>query len=258
MPSLPSPMPVLFVSHGAPTKALDLEAGAALAAWAHTLPRPKGILVVSAHWWEREVQISSSDVLPTLHDFAGFGPELLQIQYPARGFSNELRALVQTCLAVPEVERGLDHGAWVPLLHMFPDADIPVLPLALRLRGKFPSFFELGQTLAPLRQEGILILASGSATHNLGIFFEDGPDIVPDWVTAFDLWLQQRLEARDKDSLIEPRFIQPLFRKNHPTNDHYAPLLVALGAAWDSWQSVHFPIQGIEHKVLSKLCVEFR
>lgn len=250
-------MPVLFISHGAPTKALDREQGAAFKAWAETLPQSQGILVVSAHWWEREMQISCSDPLPTIHDFAGFGDELMKIQYPARGFSAEQRARVQACVGpLEEVERGLDHGAWVPLIHMFPHAERRVLPLALRLRDKFSRFFELGQKLAPLRQEGFLILATGSATHNLGAYVENS-ETVPDWVANYDAWLQERLLARDKDALIEPRFIQPLFRKNHPTNDHYAPLLVALGAAWDNGSTVKFPIQGFEHGALSQLCVQW-
>lgn len=250
-------MPVLFVSHGAPLKALDQEQAAVFRAWAQTLPKPQGILVISAHWWEHEMQISCSDPLPTIHDFAGFGDELMQIQYPARGFSSEQRSLVQRVIGpLPEVERGLDHGAWVPLMHMFPSAAYPVLPLALRLRDKFSRFFELGRQLAPLRREGFLILATGAATHHLGAF-EENSQTVPDWVADYDAWLQDRLRARDKDALIEPRFIQPLFRKNHPTNDHYAPLLVAMGAAWDDLSDVSFPIQGFEHASLSRLCVQF-
>jgi 4,5-DOPA dioxygenase extradiol len=255
--SKPNRMPVLFVSHGAPTKALDRQQGALLHSWAQTLPQPQGILVISAHWWEPEVQISCADPLPTIHDFAGFGDELKSLDYPARGFSAAQRARVQACIGpVLEVERGLDHGAWVPLMHMFPSAPCPILPLALRLREKFPRFFELGQRLAPLRRDGFLILASGSATHNLGVF-EENSQSVPDWVGDFDRWLQERLLARDRDALVEPRFIQPLFRKNHPTNDHYAPLLVALGAAWDGLESLHFPIQGLEHGTLSRLCIQF-
>ncbi len=252
-----SSMPVLFVSHGAPTKALDREQAAQFRAWAETLPRPQGIIVISAHWWEREMQLSRSDPLPTIHDFAGFGDELLTIQYPARGFSSEQRSRVQACLGpLLEVERGLDHGAWVPLMHMYPRADCPILPVALRLKDKFPRFFEIGSQLAPLRREGFLILGTGAATHNLGAFEEHRQD-VPDWVADYDRWLQERLLARDKDALIEPRFIQPLFRKNHPTNDHYAPLLVALGAAWEGLQSIQFPIQGMEHGALSRLCIQF-
>lgn len=252
-----SRMPVLFVSHGAPTKALDRDQAAIFRAWAETLPPPQGILVISAHWWEREMQLSCSDPLPTIHDFAGFGQELMTIQYPARGFSSEQRSRVQSCLGpLAEVERGLDHGAWVPLMHMYPRAEFPILPLALRLKDKFPRFFEIGALLAPLRREGFLIVGTGAATHNLGAF-EEGRVDVPDWVADYDQWLQERLQARDKDALIEPRFIQPLFRKNHPTNDHYAPLLVALGAAWDGLQSIQFPIQGMEHGALSRLCIQF-
>lgn len=250
-------MPVLFVSHGAPTKALDQKQAAHFRAWAQALPAPQGIIVISAHWWEREMQISASDPLPTIHDFAGFGEELKSIRYPARGFSPAQRARVQACIGpLEEVERGLDHGAWVPLMHMYPDAAFPILPLALRLKDKFPRFFEIGEQLAPLRREGFLIVGTGAATHNLGAF-EEGRTDVPDWVSDYDRWLQERLLARDKDALVEPRFIQPLFRKNHPTNDHYAPLLVALGAAWDGLQAVHFPIQGMEHGALSLLCVQF-
>jgi 4,5-DOPA dioxygenase extradiol len=250
-------MPVLFVSHGAPTKAFDHDQAAVFRAWAKKLPPPQGIVVISAHWWERDMQLSRSDPLPTLHDFAGFGDELLQIQYPARGFSSEQRSRVQACIGpLVEVERGLDHGAWVPLMHMYPQAEYPVQTLALRLKDKFSQFFELGERLAPLRREGFLIMGSGAATHNLG-FFEEGRKAEPDWVTDFDRWLQERLLARDKDALVEPRFVQPLFRKNHPGNDHYAPLLVALGAAWADLQTIQFPIQGMEHGALSRLCVQF-
>lgn len=252
-----SSMPVLFVSHGAPSKALDREQAALFRAWADILPAPQGIIVISAHWWEHEMQISRSHPLPTIHDFAGFGDELKKIQYPASGFSSEQRARVQACLGpLKEVERGLDHGAWVPLMHMYPRAEFPILPLALRLKDKFPRFFEIGEKLAPLRREGFLIVGTGAATHNLGAFEEDAEN-APDWVSDYDRWLQERILARDKDALIEPRFIQPLFRKNHPTNDHYAPLLVSLGAAWNGLRSIQFPIQGMEHGALSRLCIQF-
>jgi 4,5-DOPA dioxygenase extradiol len=141
-------------------------------------------------------------------------------------------------------------------MHMYPRGEYPILPLALRLKDKFPRFFEIGEKLAPLRRDGFLIVGTGAATHNLGAF-EEGLEDAPVWVTNYDRWLQERLLARDKEALIEPRFIQPLFRKNHPTNDHYAPLLVALGAAWDGLRSIQFPIQGMEHGALSRLCIQF-
>lgn len=239
-------MPVLFISHGAPT--LPLEAGETGAAWRKLgaqLPRPSAILVVSAHW-ETDIPTVSLAVQPeTIHDFSGFPKELYQLDYPAPGAPEmaqaAVRALQRAEIPVQVDEtRGLDHGAWVPLSFLFPDADIPVAQLSIQPDKDLAWHFALGRALHSLRRQGVLIVGSGAVTHNLGAIFQHPQDEpAPYWVTEFCDWIAARIAAGDLESLCEYRSLAPHAVRNHPSDEHLLPLFVALGAANKIDSAVH-------------------
>lgn len=231
--------PVLFVSHGAPSLILDnTPARDFLRAYGASLGKPRAILVVSAHW-ETTIPTVSTDRHPeTIYDFGGFAPELYTLRHPAPGAPEVAREVAEALAAakIPcaAVERGLDHGAWIPLKLMNPEADIPVLQLSILRGGSPEQHFAIGAALAPLRDKGVLILASGSMTHDLKSFFTGRPgldDPAPDWVTAFGDWAAEKVEAGDAAALLDYRAKGPYAVRNHPTEDHILPLHVALGAA---------------------------
>jgi 4,5-DOPA dioxygenase extradiol len=249
-------MPVLFVSHGAPTLALDEVAGADFRRIAAGLPAPTAILVVSAHWLTAPATIGTTSTRELLYDFHGFPAELQRVRYAAPAaaeLANELLSELPGLRANPL--RPWDHGVWVPLLHMYPDADVPVLQLSLPYSAPPARWFELGSALAPWRERGVLVLGSGGAVHNLGqLAWPGGP--VPDWALAFEGWLSERLAAGADDELIRFRELAPAVRLAHPTDEHFAPLLVALGAAAARpGRAVSFPIRGFEFGSLSRLAV---
>lgn len=231
-------MPVLFVSHGAPTLLLDPgETGAAWRELGMKLPRPSAILVISAHW-ETAISSVSSTIQPqTIHDFHGFPEELYGLTYPAPG-APELAQSVALALrqaGIPvqtDDTRGLDHGAWVPLSLMYPQADIPVAQLSIQ-PGKDPAWhIALGRVLRPLREQGVLIVGSGSITHNLrAIFRHPQGEPAPAWVMEFCDWMAEKIEAGDVGALGAYRTLAPHAAQNHPTDEHLLPLFVALGAA---------------------------
>ncbi|NML62629.1 dioxygenase [Massilia sp. RP-1-19] len=237
-----STLPTLFVSHGAPTLAIvDSPANRFLRELGRTLPRPKAILVASAHWESRGGPAVSLATKPeTIHDFGGFPAALFAIQYPAPG-APEVAAraaslLTQAGLAVAQSPtRGLDHGAWVPLHLMYPDADIPVAQISI-VRGGSPAEHErIGRALASLREQGVLIIGSGSLTHNLYEFRGQPIDVpAPDWVSGFGDWMKARLDDNDLQALREYRTRAPHAERNHPTDEHLMPLYVAMGAAGDN------------------------
>jgi len=232
-----SGFPAVFVSHGSPM--LALEPGAATDFLAHlgqVLGRPRAILVVSAHWESPVATVSTAAQPATIHDFGGFPEALYRLQYPAPG-APDLAASGVRLLEAADIPvrthptRGLDHGAWVPLLRMFPEAKIPVTQLSIQTHLGPAYHLRLGRALAPLREEGVLILASGSATHNLYEFRGQHLDAPPPaWVTRFDRWLAEALQQRDLDALVHYRTLAPEAGRNHPTEEHLLPLFVALGA----------------------------
>lgn len=232
------PWPVLFVSHGAPSLALEENpARDFLAQLGRDLGRPSSILAVSAHWASPEPRLSAAPWPETWHDFYGFPPELYRLTYPAPGapqLANRAASLLRAAgfPAQEDSERGLDHGAWVPLSLMYPQADIPVAQLSLQPALGPHHHFRLGTALRPLRDEGVLILASGGATHNLSKFGKQGLKApVPEWVTQFSDWLAAALgEGRFAD-LLDYRAKAPHAARNHPTEEHLLPLLLACGAA---------------------------
>lgn len=231
-------MPVLFLSHGAPS--LPTEAGQTGDAWrelAAQLPKPSAILLISAHW-EAHIPTVSRAVLPeTIHDFSGFPAELYKLRYPAPG-APELADRVAMSLRQAQIEvkqdeaRGLDHGAWMPLAIMYPDADIPVTQLSIQSERDPAWHIELGRALRPLREAGVLILCSGAITHNLrAIFSHPQGAPAPDWVYQFCNWIADKIAAGDIDALSDYRKLAPYAAQNHPTDEHLLPLFVALGAA---------------------------
>jgi 4,5-DOPA dioxygenase extradiol len=230
-------LPSLFLSHGAPTLPLtNTPARAFLSGLGDALPRPRAILVVSAHWETSLPMVSATDRNDTIHDFHGFPRQLYELRYPAPG-SPSVAARVSELLRASGLDctidrRGLDHGAWVPLLLMYPQADIPVLQLSVQPHLGPRHHLELGRALAPLRQEGVLIIGSGSMTHDLSEFRGHGAnDPAPDWVNAFADWFHSTLTAGQTEALLDYRRQAPFASKNHPSEEHLLPLYVALGAA---------------------------
>lgn len=230
-------MPSLYVTHGAPT--LPLDPGPArdfLQGLGDRLGRPRAILAVSAHWATREPAVSMAAQPRTIHDFGGFPDELYRLQYPAPG-APELARRVTELLGEAGLpcgassDRGLDHGAWVPLMLMYPGAEIPVTQLSIQPQRDPRHHFAVGKALAPLQDEGVLIVASGSATHNLHEFRGQGPDSPsPAWVTEFAEWLDAAVAEGRTDDLLDYRARAPHAVRNHPTDEHLLPLYVAMGA----------------------------
>lgn len=231
--------PTIFVSHGSPMLALqDSPARRFLQGLGQSLPRPTAIAVVSAHWETRGAPAVSLATQPeTIHDFGGFPQALFDMQYPAPGAPEvaQRAAALFAEAGIPvgtSANRGLDHGAWVPLKLMYPDADIPVVQISI-VHGASPAMHQqLGAALQQLRQEGVLVLASGSLTHNLYEFRGQPVDApAPAWVSGFEAWMRDKLAANDQEALLGYRKLAPMAEKNHPTEEHLLPLYVAMGAA---------------------------
>lgn len=233
-----TPLPSLFVPHGAPTFALNPgAAGAALKAMAQTLPQPRAIIIVSAHWDTQVATVGTAARLETIHDFWGFPDALYQIRYPATGCREAAEEVASAIAAAGlpvarDDQRGLDHGAWVPLRLMFPDADIPVVPLSLQSHGGTEQAYRLGQALAPLAARGFLIIGSGSITHNLRDYqmaWRNGGK-TPAYVREFADWLAERVGENDVPGLLAYRQQSPGGAQAHPSDEHLLPFYVALGA----------------------------
>jgi len=233
--------PSLFVSHGSPMLALDAAnpAHAFLKNLGSALPRPKAILVVSAHWDTAAPRITGAEHLDTIHDFYGFPAPLYELRYPAPGshdLAKEVAHLLEPAAGV-DLARGLDHGAWVPLLLMYPQHDIPVLQLSLQTSLGPAHHLKIGEALAPLREQGVLIIGSGGATHNLREYFHPAGDQQP--YEDFAAWLHEVLTRRDRDALLDYRRRAPQAAHNHPTEEHFLPLFVALGAGGAQAKRLH-------------------
>lgn len=264
-PTAPSAhaLPALFVPHGAPTFALQPgAAGAALAELAQRLPQPKAILVVSAHWDTAVPALSVAPRPATMHDFSGFPQVLYALRYPAPGavpWAMEARTLLEEAgLEVRlDPERGLDHGAWIPLRMMYPQATVPVFALSLQSRLGPAHHLRLGRALSPLIDAGVLVLGSGNLTHNLRHFMQlQGSADTPDYVTAFQGWMHDRLQAGDIDALLDYRASAPGALEAHPTDEHLLPLYVALGAAGQHFRA-EAVYSGIAHNTLAMDSIAF-
>lgn len=230
--------PTLFVSHGSPMHALD--AGGAGPAWealAASLPRPRGILMVSAHWGTRLPMLTGGDQLETMHDFSGFPPAVYKVRYDARGSPGlvaRAAGLLKEAGVTAAVNgcRGLDHGAWVPLKWMYPARDVPVVQLSIQPDLGAAHHLQLGEALAPLAGEGVLVIGSGHVTHNLRDWLMSRSDAEPaDYAVQFSEWLNDRLMRGEREALLAWREHAPAAARAHPTEEHFLPLFVSLGAA---------------------------
>ena len=230
------PLPSLYLGHGAPPLLDDPLWMAELAGWSAALPRPTAVLMVSAHWQTAPMAIAATTAVPLVYDFYGFPQRYYDLEYRSPG-APELAASVKALMPAtePVIERptrGLDHGAWVPLMAMYPDADVPVLQVSMPDLDP-AHLFEVGRRLAPLRDEGILIVGSGFMTHGLPYLGEywDGRPGAPTWSIEFDRWVAEALARGDIDTLFAFREKAPGMPYAHPTTEHFAPLFVTLGAA---------------------------
>ncbi|MEG1963206.1 DODA-type extradiol aromatic ring-opening family dioxygenase [Pseudomonas sp.] len=230
-------LPSLFISHGSPMLALEPGAsGPALKRLAAALKRPKAIVVVSAHWESRELLVSSSPNPQTWHDFGGFPAALYAVQYPAPGDPALAQRVTELLCAAGmptrlDPQRPFDHGTWVPLSLMYPNAEIPVVQVSLPTQLG-PKFQELvGSALASLRDDDILLIGSGSITHNLGeLDWRAGPQSIEPWALAFRDWMIEKLQADDTQALHDYRHLAPFAVRNHPSDEHLLPLYFARGA----------------------------
>ncbi|HEX9044000.1 MAG TPA: class III extradiol ring-cleavage dioxygenase [Candidatus Limnocylindrales bacterium] len=229
-------LPALYLGHGAPPLLEDPEWVAQLSGWAGAMPRPRRILIVSAHWQTAPMALSATHRVPLVYDFYGFPRHYYEMTYDAPGapdLATDVKALMPASEPVLEREtRGLDHGAWVPLKAMYPDADIPVLQLSMPDLDP-AHLFEVGRRLAPLRDDGTLIVGSGFMTHGLPFIHEymGHTGIAPAWSVDFDRWAAEALARGDLDSLFAFREKAPGMPYAHPTVEHLAPLFVTLGAS---------------------------
>jgi 4,5-DOPA dioxygenase extradiol len=232
-----SRLPTLFVSHGSPMLAIeDSPTARFLAALGASLPRPDAIVVASAHYEARRPQLGAATRPVTLHDFGNFPPDLHAVQYPAPGAPEVARraAALLADAGLPAdlaPDRPLDHGIWVALRRKFPSADIPVVPMAVLPAESAATHRRLGEALAPLRDEGVLVIGSGGASHNLrALDWRGGSAPLADWAREFTHWIDARLQAGDAAALLDWEAAAPHARQNHPTPEHFLPLFVAWGA----------------------------
>ncbi len=240
------PFPSVFVSHGAPTLVIEDSPGRDfLAGLGKRFGRPSAVIAVSAHWTTRVPAVSGADRPDTIHDFYGFPKALYDMRYPAPGATALADRVRDLTGAVVDPDQGLDHGAWVPLTLMYPEADIPVAQLSVQPGRSAADHIALGRALAPLRKEGVLILGSGGAVHNLRDF-RFGERKAAEWAKGFADWLDGVLAAGDVDSVAEWQTRCPESRLAHPTDEHFLPLPVALGAAGEAVRTERLHA-GFEH-----------
>ena len=226
-------MPAIYLSHGAPPLADDELWTRQLAGWSADLPRPASVLMISAHWESAPLAIGATTTVPLVYDFWGFDDRYYRVTYPAPGapgLADDVRKLLRTAgTPVADIPgRGLDHGAYVPLVEMYPGADVPVLQISMPTLDP-QQLFGIGRKLAPLRDAGVLIVGSGFFTHNLRAMSLDGS--VSAVMSEFDHWGAQALAHGDIDTLLDFQHKAPAARKAHPRTEHFAPLFVTLGAA---------------------------
>ncbi len=256
-----SRLPVVFFGHGNPMNALDNNPYAA--AWRRLgaeLPHPRAILAISAHWYVPATLVTANDHPRTIHDFGGFPSELYNLQYPApgdRALAGRVTELLAFYNARGDEHWGLDHGTWSVLAHAYPKADVPVVQLSIDETLEPALHFEIGTLLRPLRDEGVMIVASGNIVHNLHAFAWGRHPAEPfDWAERFETRARELLLAREFDPLIEYESLGEDARLSAPTPDHYLPLLYAMGAS-DDRDRVSFPVEGIDGGSVSMLSVLF-
>jgi 4,5-DOPA dioxygenase extradiol len=255
-------IPAIFLSHGAPPLADDPIWTGQLASWSAGLVRPSAILVISAHWEENPLTIGATSTVPLYYDFWGFPPKYYEVTYPAPG-APQLAAEVRRLLAgagyqtADDPYRGLDHGAYVPLVEMFPGADVPVLQVSMPTLDP-NELFAIGRRLAPLRDQGVLVIGSGFSTHNLReVRMDRSPDASPPgWSAEFDDWLAKQVAANDIDALLDFQQKAPAAGVAHPRTEHFAPLFVTLGASVEYGETGRTVVDGFWFG-LSKRSLQF-
>lgn len=256
---MPARMPVLFLGHGNPMNAITKTAWAR--AWqklGQRLPKPRAILMVSAHWYVPETAVTAMEQPRTIHDFGGFPQALYDVQYPASGapwLAERMQKLELGSLALDQ-NWGLDHGAWSILCHLFPKADIPVVQLSINSHEPNEFHYLLGQKLRALREEGILIIGSGNIVHNLRTFAWNNPAAKPPaWAEEFERVVRHCIEQRQPEPLINYLSLTKEAKLAAPTPEHYLPLLYVLGASHND-EPLSFPIEGSEGGSLSMLSLQ--
>ncbi len=255
-------MPALFVGHGSPMNAIEDNIWSrGYRVLAELIPRPKAILSISAHWFVPGTYLTGDENPKTIHDFSGFPKELHQIQYPAPGdvtLARQVAELLGDERVALKTDWGIDHGTWAVLHHMYPDASIPVVQLSVNSKIKPAEHLAIGRKLAPLRDEGVLIMGSGNITHNLRyamLHYQNEDLSTPDWANKFDADIARSSELHDGDFLVKA-LDSDNGRMSHPTPDHYFPLLYVVGASHKN-ESIRFPITGFDLGSLSMRSVLF-
>ena len=236
------PLPSVFISHGSPMHAL--EAGAAGTAWAalgRRLGKPKAIVIASAHWESNLPMLTGAERPQTIHDFSGFPEPLYRIHYTAPGAPAVAQKAVQLLkkqglTAAVDGCRGLDHGAWAPLLYMYPDADVPVVQISLQPELGTRHHLNLGRALRPLEEDNVLVIGSGHMTHNLRDWARGRGEPQP-YAQEFSEWVRERVEKHELDTLADYRSRAPHAVRAHPTDEHFLPLFFALGAAREDYKA---------------------
>jgi 4,5-DOPA dioxygenase extradiol len=251
-------MPVVFIGHGNPMNALeDNDITRRWGEIGHAAPAPRAILCVSAHWQTRGPAVTAMPKPRTIHDFGAFPPELFAVHYPAPGdpaLAHRVGELLAPSAVTADQRWGLDHGAWSVLVHMRPDADVPIVQLSLDVALDARGHYELARRLAPLRDEGVLVMGSGNVVHNLGRMVRS-PDAAPQpWALRFEGWARERIESGDHDALIDYQQQGEDARLSVPTAEHYLPLLYCLALARGD-DAVSFPTIGVTGATLSMLSV---
>ena len=255
------PMPTIFIGHGNPMNAIQRNSYTeGWSAWARQITRPKAILAISAHWYISETAVTAMATPKTIHDFGGFPRELFDKQYPAPGDPALAKRVQELLLPLPvrgDMHWGLDHGTWTVVCHLFPKADIPVVQLSIDETQPPFVHYQLGRHLAPLRDEGVLVLGSGNLVHNLHAYAWDRQNVDPfDWAVRFEQQARNALLAGDDAPLIDLASFGADARLAAPTLDHYLPLLYVL-ALRRPGESVHFPVEGFDGGSISMLAVSF-
>jgi 4,5-DOPA dioxygenase extradiol len=251
-------MPVLFIGHGSPMNAIEQNPFTqVLSDLGARLPRPRAVCVVSAHWVTSGTEVLKSEHPRTIHDFHGFPRPLYEVEYPAPGAPEEAEKIAANPEVWKDETRGLDHGAWSVLRHLYPKADVPVFQLSLDERRGFKEHLELGREIRNLRERGVLILGSGNLVHNLRQVDWNNPHGAYDWAIEFDAKVKGAVEKHDANALAQPQnWGETLLKRAHPTVEHYLPLLYSIGAT-DDKDVVSYPYEGFDFGSISMRAVLF-